>query len=114
MRSSELKIARDIKELLWMVIEMRKNVPKHISYGMLDRVQDTIDKMFNSISYANRFPQQRAHYLDLLLTYFCTLELYIEVLIERRLTQGTKQASRLMALVSEIGRQATGWRKSVQ
>lgn len=44
MRSSELKIARDIKELLWVVIEMRKNVPKHISYGMLDRVQDTIDK----------------------------------------------------------------------
>lgn len=29
MLSSQLKIARDIKDLLWMVLEMRKNMPKH-------------------------------------------------------------------------------------
>lgn len=34
MLSSQLKIARDIKDLLWMVLEMRKNMPKHLAFGI--------------------------------------------------------------------------------
>lgn len=54
MLSSQLKIARDIKDLLWMVLEMRKNMPKHRAFGIADRMQETIDKMFSCVSYAIR------------------------------------------------------------
>ena len=114
MLSSQLKIARDIKDLLWMVLEMRKNMPKHLAFSIADRMQETLDRMFSCVSYANRFKDRRAYYLDTLLAEFCKLELYVEMCVEHRMVQGTKHLARLLSLTAEIGRQATGWRKSVQ
>ena len=118
MVTNDLKIVKTTKDLLWLIIVARKDVPRHISHSLMSRMQDTAERMLNRINYANRAenPQRRIDYLVQLLAEQGTLENYVEFCIEHNLFQGSSRnmPALMLTLVVSIGKQATGWKANAE
>lgn len=116
MLAKDLKIMTPAKEILWTIIDLRKVAPRYLVHGLLSKMQDTAEKIISSINYANRAdePKRRIEYITQLLSEQGTLENYIEVCVERSYFQGMGKSvdARMLMLIANIGRQATGWKNS--
>ena len=116
MLTKDLKITAPAKEILWLIIQMRKDAPRYLVHGLLAKMQDTAERIINRINYANRAntSAKRIEYITQLLSEQGTLESYVEFCVEHDLFQGLGSSlnAKMLVLVANIGRQATGWKNA--
>lgn len=116
MLTKDLKITAPTKEILWLIIQARRDAPRYLVHGLLAKMQDTAERIINRINYANRAntPAKRVEYITQLLSEQGTLESYVEFCVEHDLFQGLGSSlnAKMLVLVANIGRQATGWKNA--
>ena len=90
MLTKDLKITAPAKEILWLIIQMRRDAPRYLVHGLLAKMQDTAERIINRINYANRAntSAKRIEYITQLLSEQGTLESYVEFCVEHDLFQG--------------------------
>lgn len=115
MLAEDLKIAKTVKELLWVLITLRNDLPRQVRNVLGDRMINCLENILGHISYANRTKgQERLKYLTALLAEYGQLEFYICFCMEHKLISGVKRAAQISMLAASVGKQASGWKGSTE
>lgn len=109
--AQELKVYKDMFELLMKLYDARDEFPKGYKYDLGTRLTNVALECCELIQSANSDKQNRYKILQQFAIKFDTLGLLIRVCKERKIITIT-QAAEFALLSGSIGKQATGWRNS--
>jgi 23S rRNA-intervening sequence protein len=105
-----LPIHKKAYDLFDLVIELVKNMPQDIKRTIGDDIKKDSVKIMRLIFRAN-VAQRKARYLIELIEHLQVIELTLRWARDKKVIS-TGQYARAIALTDNIGKQATGWRKS--
>ena len=106
-----LPVYRDTYKLILLIFELTKDFPREYKYTLgQDMKRDGI-QLVRSIYRANR-SENKKKYLEEFLDIFEILKLEIRLCVDMKILS-IKQQSRTTNLLESIGKQITGWKRSV-
>lgn len=106
----ELPIYRQTYELLSMAIDVTRNIPRDFKRLIGEKVREECVEMMVLIFRANVAIHKTPHIQELL-ERLQVVELMLRMSRDKRFIS-TKQYANAIALTQDIGKQATGWKKS--
>lgn len=106
----ELPIYRQTYELLSMAIDVTRNIPRDFKRLIGEKVREECVEMMVLIFRANVATHKTPHIQELL-ERLQVVELMLRMSRDKRFIS-TKQYANAIALTQDIGKQATGWKKS--
>ncbi len=110
---SELPIILKSYDLYKMLVECNIKIPKLHRYGLGISTEKTVLSTLENLVMAKYAPKpNKAKYLILCIAQIETLRFKLRLYLELGLINETK-IFQMQAIVQEMGRMATGWRKSV-
>ena len=109
--AQETKIYKDMYILLNKILDARKHFPKEFKYAFGDHLFMTALTCTELIQAANMSKIDRAAYLSEFAIKFESLQLMIRLCQDRHIIYESL-AIDILQLSGDIGRQATGWRKT--
>lgn len=109
--AQETKIYKDMYMLLNKILDARKHFPKEFKYAFGDHLFMTALTCTELIQAANMSQRDRHAYLSEFAIKFESLQLMIRLCSDRHIISESL-AIDILQLSGEIGRQATGWRRT--
>lgn len=106
----ELPIYRQTYELLSMAIDVTRNIPRDFKRLIGEKVREECVEMMVLIFRANVATHKTPHIQELL-ERLQVVELMLRMSRDKRFIS-TKQYASAVTLTQDIGKQATGWKKS--
>lgn len=106
---SSLPIYRAVYELLLLVTEVTRNMPRDYKQSIGGRVRDECVILTVLVFRAN-CAREKAPHLDALLEHLQVAELLVRLSCDLRCISKAQYA-RVIALTDSVGKQASGWRK---
>jgi hypothetical protein len=109
----ELPIILKVYDLYKQLVDCNVKIPKIHRYGLGQSAEATVLQTLESLIMAKYAPKpNKAKYLILSIAQIETLRFKLRLYLELQLVNETK-VFQMQAELQEIGRMATGWRKSV-
>lgn len=110
---SELPIILKTYDLYKQLVDCNVKIPKIHRYGLGQSTENTVLQALESLIMAKYAPKpNKAKYLIVCIAQIETLRFKLRLYLELKLISET-QIFQMQAILQEIGRMATGWRKSV-
>ncbi len=109
--AKDLPIYRATYEFVSKLVSWVENFPRIHRYTLGNKVIDNAAELFTYIQLANMYADKRAQYL---MSFTVKLELtktLLRLCFERKLLS-PKQSADICRMTTNIGKQATGWRKA--
>lgn len=107
----QLPIYRATYELVSKLTSWVENFPRIHRFTLGDRVVCNAIDLFNYIQLANMYADQRKQYLMGFTTKLELVKTLLRLCFERKLFS-TKQSADICRMMTNIGKQATGWRNA--
>lgn len=107
---TELPIYKVAYDLLGVVIQLVKNMPREVKQSIGAKIRDECIEVSTLVFRANVAQDKAPHLLDLL-EHLQVAELLLRLARDHRFIS-TGQYAQAIALTGSIGKQANGWRKS--
>ena len=106
-----LPVYKDTYKLILLIFDLTKDFPREYKYTLGQDMKRDGLKLVRSIYRANRSHDKR-QYLEEFLDHFEILKLEIRLCVDMKILSIKKQ-SQTAILLESIGKQITGWKKSV-
>lgn len=106
---TELPIYKVAYDLLGVVIQLVKNMPREVKQSIGAKIRDECIEVSTLVFRANVAQDKAPHLLDLL-EHLQVAELLLRLARDHRFIS-TGQYAKAIALTGSIGKQANGWRK---
>lgn len=111
--SEELQIYKTTYDLLEMMVDLSRELPKFYRYNVGTRLVDLCLDMLALIYQANMDRDARQQYLTQLLICNHKIEMLLRVCFRKKIFTAGRYAVYMQLQVS-IGKQATAWKKNVE
>lgn len=108
MKSSDLKVYRDIYDLFHLVLDVLENFPKLYKYTLGERIQDNLLDTMENIERANKNMKKRVYYIEEARCSHDIVTMLLRLSFERKAIPISKYTE-ICKLTEGIGKQLTGW-----